>query len=280
MIGPTHIFKIFLYIALPFSSLTWAQTTEQFEWEKTVASEFLNRPIKVHIQVPPNYHNNNEKYRVVYYLDSPGTKAFINTFLAQATRSRRSEKLIAVGIDTSGSRPFYFSPTRRGPHDDFKFPADETGGGPMLFKCIREEIIPMVESTFRADSNGRTLMGHSFAGFFCLFTLVQPDQPFSNIIASSPGPLFWDDNFIFREESSFSQSNKSLPVNLYTTAGSKDKSRLISSFTEFIDQLNSRGYDQLNVKFMINEGDSHVTNMWVTYVRGLSWVLKQKDNNE
>lgn len=274
-----HLLKAIGICLISFSSLAFAQRPER-TIEKTIDSEFLNRPMKLHIQLPRGYFENEQKYKVVYYVDGgPQNQDLINGFLEAYTAPAERTKLITVGINTGPDRMYFFTPTevKNAEVSSGRIFRGESGGGTLLLQCIQKEIIPWVESTYRADFQDRTLMGASAAGVFCFYTLLQPGQPFKNFIVCSGGHLTWDNDLLFKLESELSQSIKHFPVNIYASRGSDDHAFLIPHLDRFIEQLSSSAYEGMNLHYQVNQGADHLTNKWATYPMGLSWVLTQME---
>lgn len=251
--------------------------------DESMESAILGDEISLKILIPNSYHSSKEDFQIVYYLDSDWWHYFTNMILGTALRHGWTENVISVGIDTTGAkRPYYLTPTRRGPHAYFENQIENSGGASAFLECIQKEIIPFVESDLRISSDDRTLIGHSFGGLFCLFTVLQEGQPFTNVIAGSP-TLPWDDNALLDIEAKFNESNSSLPVNLYMAVGSDEEEPgdpMVSTLTVFVAQLNSRNYERLNYKFLINEDDDHWSNPYVTTTKGFKWIFAQANPKE
>jgi hypothetical protein len=87
-------------------------------FEKTIDSEYLDKPIKLYIDLPRGYHRNSQKYRVVYHLTGgPGMQPVIRSFLDQYTSAIKKPNLIIVGISPPG-RPVIRRPAPLGQSGD------------------------------------------------------------------------------------------------------------------------------------------------------------------
>ena len=72
---------------------------------------------------------------------------------------------------------------------DFTAPAEERefwGGAGAFQQMLAEELLPLVESRYRADTSRRILFGHSLGGQFVLYSALTRPDLFSGHIASSP----------------------------------------------------------------------------------------------
>jgi pimeloyl-ACP methyl ester carboxylesterase len=52
----------------------------------------------------------------------------------------------------------------------------KTGGGGKFLSFLKQELIPLIDQTYRADPNGRVLVGHSYGGLFALYALFERDE--------------------------------------------------------------------------------------------------------
>lgn len=272
------IIQSLLVIAILHGPHSFAQERER-SFTLAINSKYFEWPINLVVELPRGWRKSSQKYKVVYYESSRQPSNLINDYL-------RPFPVMTVGIDTmtggygtsKGGRMYHLSPTEVETislGDKVVAVPGGTGGGPLLLKCIKEEIIPLIESRYPADSQDRTFMANSAGGLFCYYMLLQPEQPFRNIIASSPGHVNWDNDVLFMMESNLSETTESLPLNLYTTVGSEDIPAIAPPLKRFLEQISSRGYKGLNVNFQVNEGADHYTNKFVSYPMGLKWVMEQ-----
>jgi predicted alpha/beta superfamily hydrolase len=233
--------------------------------------------------LPYNYYSEDSDFGVIYYLDCNRFYGFVNDLI----HTRLFPKLITVGIDFDRTRlgggnsyrrvrSLYLTPTSWGPGGPY-WPdkAEDTGKAQEFLKCIEKEIIPLIESEYRADPEDRTLVGHSYGGLFSLYAIFESPGLFDRVVAASPS-IPWDANFIHRLEAQYAKSKGELPIRLYTATGRLEEfpeDPMVSSLMAFGDQLKNRNYNGLSFKIEINEGENHGTNSFITYVHGLRWVF-------
>ena len=77
-------------------------------------------------------------------------------------------------------------------------------------KFVRDELIPMIESTYRADPAHRILLGHSYGGLFGLYGLFTTPDLFDTLILGSP-TLAYNHRTIFQQEEAFAKEHRQLP---------------------------------------------------------------------
>ncbi len=83
-------------------------------------------------------------------------------------------------------------------------PSDEmkaAGGGVRFTDFITNELVPRIDSLFRTTKQNRSLLGHSFGGYFTLYSLLNQSTArtpvFKNFVAASPS--LWYHNFYLNQ---------------------------------------------------------------------------------
>jgi predicted alpha/beta superfamily hydrolase len=104
--------------------------------------------------------------------------------------------MIIVGISNATNRTRDLTTSkitsRRGmPYDE------ENGKAENFLAFINKELIPYIEDNYRV-TNYRTLIGHSYAGLFVIYTLINQPELFANYISIDPS-LDWDDQKILKQ---------------------------------------------------------------------------------
>ena len=83
-----------------------------------------------------------------------------------------------------------------------------SGNGLGFMQFLRQELIPLIETDYRADPSDRTLLGHSMGANFALYTLFHHPDLFQRCVAASFDP-------VLDQEQAFAENNDSLPVRLH-----------------------------------------------------------------
>lgn len=77
-----------------------------------------------------------------------------------------------------------------------------SGGGQRFLDFIRQELLPYLDQRYRTQPAERTLMGHSFGGYFVLYALLaelsDSTAVFHRYVAASPS-LYYADQYLLRE---------------------------------------------------------------------------------
>jgi predicted alpha/beta superfamily hydrolase len=172
----------------------------------TVNSVQTGAVYKLYIYLPASYEVGTATYPVIYATDGdaafPPEGRFVNfTKILQ----RRRIDAILVGIGGTERRK-----------KDYVLP-----GAKAYHEFITQELIPFIESHFRADPKRRILSGVSLGGSFVVTSLFleAPDTLFSHYISAEGS--FFQPSFIAQEHKfSSTIGSKSIPATLILARGS------------------------------------------------------------
>jgi uncharacterized protein len=177
------------------------------------------------IQLPEDYFKESQvKYPTVYVLDANFHFPILAAAIKEYEKAGLLPPIILIGI---GYKSFKLMDSLR--VRDYLYPAalpsDEmtaVGGGKNFDECIKNQIVPHIDSVFQTDKSNRALLGHSFGGYFALYTLLNQAQTnqmvFKNIASASPS--LWYNNFYLNQltDKLKGRSNKDT-LNIYMTVG-------------------------------------------------------------
>ena len=150
-----------------------------------------------------------------------------------------------------------------------------TGGAARFLQLIKSELIPMIETEYRASSTGRILVGHSYGGLFVLSALFQQPELFKGYVASSPS-LWYGNKVMFKRESQFSKTHKALPLKLYLGVGELEENtdlHMVSNTIQFAACMESREYKDFTLVKQIIGNCGHCESTSSTFQAGLRAVL-------
>jgi hypothetical protein len=137
---------------------------------------------------------------------------------------------------------------------------------------MKEDLIPTIESDYRAASSRRIIAGHSLGGLFVLYALFQNTDLFRGYVASSPS-IWFGDKAIFAIEENHLQNEHDLLANLFLSVGEKEERKetgMVSNLARFSALLESREYAGLRLKSQIFNDLNHCESL----APGLVWGLK------
>jgi len=267
-------------------------------------SERTGRQYRITISLPWGYdaqpgenwpfHNNPQKWPVVYVLDGNWYAGMVTDMIRPVALCGGITDAIVVGIgypeDPNPRETFRTVFTRRD-HDLTPIPDAETqqemetsqgrsapnGDAANFLKFIQQELIPLIETDFRADPKIRILAGHSYGGLFGLFTLFTEPTLFQKMILGSPY-LAYGNRYLFQQEEAFAAEHKQLPARIFLYASAEEESADDSTLTDTVRLaaiLQSRNYEGFKLKKKIFENENHCAVIVPGFHSGLQFTLKK-----
>ncbi len=182
----------------------------------TVKSEVLGEERVVLVRTPPGYERGAQRYPVLYLTDGAAHLDHTASTIEFLARNGRMPELILVAISNT-DRTRDLTPTNasmwRPDGSEAKLPT--SGGADKFLKFIETELIPKIESGYRAQPY-RVFAGHSFGGLFALHAFLTRPEVFNAYIGVSP-TMQWDDHLLSRKAEEFFKDRKELNRTLYFT---------------------------------------------------------------
>ncbi|MEW5251328.1 alpha/beta hydrolase [Microbulbifer sp. 2201CG32-9] len=246
----------------------------------TVDSKVLARKYNVYVKLPAGYSdekNKDESYPVLYLNDGPHTFKVASG----VTHLRQMNKAIVVGIDFAHGEKGQYSRVRDlTPELDESWTRYKTGGATQYLKFIEKELIPFVESHYRADPSRRILSGHSLGGLFGAWVLLTKPELFSSYILTSPS-LWFKNELILSLEDHYATKHKSLNANVFLATGALEtikKSHMLNDMVDghqrFVRRLRSRNYQGLQIQDEVVNGTDHYSTFPVGLTKGFRWIYQ------
>ena len=176
-------------------------------------SESVQDTFYIEVQLPREYYRNEtRRYKTVYLLDGNFYFPMMASIIGQYEIAQWIEPVILIGVGYKNFKTMDSLRVR-----DYLYPkaipSDEiiaAGGGQKFNDFLTTELIPRIDSGFRTEKNHRALLGHSFGGYFVLYSLLRQlenkTHNFSTFISASP--VLWYNDFYL----------KNLPTDLATNA--------------------------------------------------------------
>lgn len=209
---------------------------------QTIQSSAVGQGYRISIALPATYHDYPETtYPVIYLLDADFYFGLVTEmvrimgFRVPFCDELPDAIIVGVGYPTSGSLPQIYHEVLRLRTRDFLpivdraseeamqnfFPgigSVESGGASRFLQFVYQELIPVIDTTYRTAPTDRTLLGHSWGGLFALYTLFQLPELFQRYVVVSPDlPL--GNGFIHGLERDYAQKHTRLPIKLYLAFG-------------------------------------------------------------
>ncbi len=220
------------------------------------------------VRLPSDY-DIKAKYPVVYLLDGGLTFPLLASYYQYMEFTQEVPKLIIVGI-SYGTSDFKLGNNRS---RDFTAKSKERsywGGAGAFERVLSEQVIPLVESRYAADSTKRIIFGQSLGGQFVLYTAMTNPGLFAGYIASNPA-LHRNLDF-FLQDLPEATKNSALP-RLFVSDGSDDDPRFRVPALKWMAHWSKQTQLPWVLKTTILEGQSHMSAAPAAFRQGIKWIL-------
>jgi predicted alpha/beta superfamily hydrolase len=208
-----------------------------------LASLILNEPRDVVVYEPEGL-GAKDSVILVYLLDGESAKYRYERILSE----QYDRPVVGIGIINTNRNRDMLPPKQPGKFLEF----------------IDKELIPAMEKNYVAVR--KILFGHSFAGGFTIYAMIQKPGLFDRYIASSPTPIM---NMV--DAGTYLQMDKQLlqPVAFYFTSGSKDMKQVKKWCGILNNNLQTLQFTNLHWRNEVNNGENHNTNDVITLIKGM-----------
>ncbi len=239
-----------------------------------ISSASVNEIFSIFVSLPKNYHKSPRKnFPVVYLLDGNAYFDQMNHYLQEFSKTNKSSTIpILVGIGYGNAYKMDSLRVR-----DYTYPRDtsishQTGGAERFHRFITDELIPEIDRTYRTTTDERTLMGHSFGGFFALYSMLQgSDQsPFKNFVVASPS-LGYGNAYLSELLQRYRPEDTCFKPRLFITMGEKEIDPQDGQYNQFIDHLRAKNCFIIHSDLM--KGLDHMGTAVPTLEEGLNYVI-------
>lgn len=233
----------------------------------------------VSMQLPKDYHlNTHQRYPLVLLVDGDFYFPSMAPLMKQHEMTGLLPPMILIGIGYGDFQKMDSLRIR-----DFLYPepleSDEItaqGGGLNFYKFITTELLPQLETELRVDTSQRTLMGHSFGGYFVLVAMLQQAKEnktiFSNIIAASPS-LWYHDFYLNQLPDELTRHKPDKRLNIVLTAGSLENSEwIIDPIYKLTMAFKNQDVGNLYLDTFIYNFLNHMDTGQLSFIKGLQHI--------
>jgi len=262
--------------------------------EVKIRSKNVDQEFKISISLPPSYNKTENKYPVLYLLDSnyhfiftTGIVKFLNEFGSWNNLHVPEMIIVGIGYPAEGPDILTFRSRDYTPVEDNDFYKSafepvgcdpnfrpNSGGAPEFLTFITQELMPYIEEDYRVDTNDKTIAGHSYGGLFPSYVLFHKPDTFNKYILSSPS-LWYKQGILFQYEEEYSRNHEELPVRVYLSAGANESKGITEGFKTMVEVLKKRNYGGLVLEHVFFEDEVHFSVVPPALTRGIISVFKQ-----
>lgn len=216
-----------------------------------IKSKILNEERPIWVYLPEDYKTSgNKKYPVIYMLDGAYHFHHITGSIQILAKRNRIPQMIVIAIP-------YIDYDRR---DRDLSPTSENGRPPVadadkFLAFIEEELIPFTDRNYRTNPY-RILFGHSRAGLFSIYTLIENPELFNTYLSISPS-LYWDNRLMFKKMESFSIKKSNIKRKLFLSVADGDYDQIRLSVIDFAELLEKKRPEGLEVQYSYLKNEDH-----------------------
>lgn len=239
-----------IIIAIALLSITYnttAQIDKTIQREIVIGkvdrlnSKILKEQIEFWVHTPEGF-DSTKRYPIIYVLDAPEHFHAVTGILTHLDKWQMPQSIVVGVRSKDGTRDY--SPT------NVKFSRKhntETSGGAKNFsKFLNEELHCLISENYSIENN-TTIVGHSFAGLFVIYSYLSNTSIFDNFIAIEPS-LWWDKEHLVKQSEKYiskgSYQDKSLYVAVANSIGERmDTVKVRRDRSEITEQIRA------NLKF-------------------------------
>lgn len=148
---------------------------------------------------------------------------------------------------------------------------DESGKAEAFVAFIRDQVMPFVEQTY-CPTEERVYSGYSYGGTFGTYVLFKHSELFTRFMIG--GPDYSENNKVFFEyEQVYSKNHSDLDKRIYMSVGSEENDETIPGMFKMVFAMKNRGYPNMELKFHMVEGETHISHLLTFNGPALRWLL-------
>ena len=227
----------------------------------TINSRTLDEERKILVYLPETYKESTTGFPVLYVLD--GNDYFLPAIgiMKYLAMFNFLPEMIVIGIPHN-MRFKEMTPTKT-----TRVPSG--GGIDDFLKFIRKELIPHIETNYRTQPF-RVFSGHSLGGLCVLYAFLNEPDMFNAYVGISSS-VYWDDSVLLKRAEKILKKRDQLKRTLYFSVEDGEGEHSQANL-EFAQLLKNYAIKDLNWKFDLMEGESHIS-LWIkSFDEGLSFV--------
>lgn len=235
----------------------------------------LERKFHLFVRLPESYAERADaSFPTVYLLDGGITFPLLSGYYRYLSLASDVPDAILVGIAYGAVS--VEEGNMRG--SDFTAPSAERehyGGASRFQAVLREEILPLIERTYRADPAQRVIFGQSLGGQFVLHAAQTEPGLFHGYIASNPAlhrnlPFFLEPIERPSGQAGVSQSR------LYVSSAENDDARFRQPALKWIEHWTAQDTKPWSLRTETLAGHNHFSAAPAAFRQGMLWIFEER----
>jgi predicted alpha/beta superfamily hydrolase len=234
--------------------------------------------------LPEGYDiDRNTNYPVVYLLDANFHFPALAPAIKQYEKGGLLPHIILVGIGYKSFQPMDSLRVR-----DYLFPAglpsgdlNAAGGGQNFDRFIKDELLPGIDSTYRTDKTNHSLLGHTFGGYFSLYSLLNQaatnGRTFKNFAAASPS-LWYNNSYLKQLAGKLKIRSNTNTLNIYMTVGGRENDeRNIQPVRPLGQDITKENIKGINFQYKVLSELGHLDVANIPFIKSLQSFYPLKE---
>jgi len=235
-----------------------------------VESEGIGRAYHIYVMVPDEYGQEPDKtYPTVYLLDGGALFPLLSAYYRYLRFSEEAPNAIIVGI-SYGSSTFKGGNYRSTDYTASSSEHDYWGGAKEFQRFLSDELLPLIEDTYRSRADRRVIFGQSLGGQFVLYTALTSPNLFWGHIASNPA---LHRNLPFFLESHAEPATATERSRLFLGSGTLDDPMFRVPAVKWIEHWSGRDDNPWLLRTMHLDGHTHMSAPPASFRQGMRWLF-------
>ena len=222
----------------------------------------------IKVALPDNYDPSTQTYATMYVLDGEDNFEYVANQSKRISHDYATSNVLVVCIGYGNDRSVDYTPSK----------ANEGGGGAESFMhFIKDELIPVMESDYAADTlrQNRIILGHSFGGLLAAYAFTNFNDVFGNYLMLSPS-IWYDNELMLKLEQENRDNNKNADQLVFMGLGSLESSgRMMAPFEAFYQRLNNN-YPEMKISKHIEPQLDHMGSKNPNIQEGLNFYFQNR----
>lgn len=235
-----------------------------------VESSGIGRAYHIYVMVPDEYEQEpDETYPTIYILDGGALFPLLSAYHRYLRFSEEAPNAIIVGI-SYGSSSFKGGNYRSTDYTAKSAERDYWGGAEEFQQFLSDELLPLIEDTYRSNADRRVIFGQSLGGQFVMYTALTRPNLFWGHIASNPA-LHRNLHFFLEEHAEPAPETER--SRLFVGSGTLDDPMFREPALEWIDHWSGRDDNPWLLRTMDLDGHTHMSTPPASFRQGMRWLF-------